>query len=68
MTLTLEEDIVQWAASRPAWQQAILRKLAEAHKFTQGEIDAIAEGLIASKKPQTSPLTASDMHDSSRRS
>lgn len=61
MTLTLEEDIVQWAAERSAWQQMVLRKLAEGREFTQAEVDAIADDLIADESPQASSLTASDI-------
>jgi hypothetical protein len=61
MVLTLEADIVQWAASRPAWQQAVLRKLAEGSELSTAEIATIADELIADKKSAVAALKISDM-------
>jgi hypothetical protein len=59
--VTIEQDIVEWSTSRPLWQQAILRTLAEGHQCDQAAIDTIADGLVGDKEPQASPLTLADI-------
>jgi hypothetical protein len=59
--VTIEQDIVAWAASRPRWQQAILRTLAAGAQVDQGAVEKIADELVANIEPQVAPLTITDM-------
>lgn len=58
---TIEEEIASWAATRPAWQQAVLRQLAQGHRFSGAEIEAIARGLAAGKQTQAAKLKPADI-------
>lgn len=59
--MSIEEEIASWAATRPPWQQAVLRQLAHGHSFDQAEIDAIAAQLKTGKAPTAPKLTAADI-------
>lgn len=58
---TIEQEIAAWAATRPQWQQAALRQLAQGHVFTQSEIESIAAQLKAGKQPAAVALKATDV-------
>lgn len=58
---TIEQEIATWAATRPQWQQAAIRQLAQGHVFTASEIGNIAAQLKVSKHPTAVPLKATDI-------
>lgn len=58
---TIEDAIAEWAATRPAWQQEVLRTLAKGEALDQDAIDAIADDLVAGKEPSVVPLKASEV-------
>ncbi len=58
---TIEQEIATWAATRPQWQQAALRQLAQGHVFTQSEIQSIAAQLKSGNQPPAVPLKATDV-------
>jgi energy-coupling factor transporter ATP-binding protein EcfA2 len=58
---TIEQEIATWAATRPSWQRAALRQLAQGHVFIQTEIEAIAAELKAGKQRTTTALKASEV-------
>ena len=45
--MALEEQIVAWSQSRPAWQQSIMRRLAEGGTPSPAEYDSLTEALVA---------------------
>jgi ABC-type molybdenum transport system ATPase subunit/photorepair protein PhrA len=59
--MTIEQEIATWAATRPPWQQAALRQLAQGHAFSQTEIESIAAQLKTGKQTTTAPLKATDV-------
>ena len=59
--MTIEQEIATWAASRPRWQQAALRKLAQGHVFDQAEIDGIATDLTSGTSVKVTPLKPTDV-------
>ncbi len=65
MTTTIEQEIATWSATRPSWQQAALRELAQGHSFDQAEVNAIAEQLKAGTRTAGTPLQAANIGDSS---
>ena len=58
---TIEYAIAAWAASRPPWQQAALKRLAKGHVFAQAEIETIASQLAVGQQPTVTPLNESDL-------
>lgn len=44
--MTIGEDIVKWAATRPIWQQRILQLLAAGHAIAETELAALIDELI----------------------
>jgi len=59
--MTIEREIASWAASRPPWQQSVLRQLADGHSFDQSEIGTIAVRLKVGKQTAVQPLQVSDV-------
>lgn len=47
--MSLEQQIVDWGASRPAWQRAILRRVALREVISDEEYDRIVDSLSASR-------------------
>lgn len=47
--MPLEEQIVEWAATRPLWQRAILRRVAKGEALTDADYDQLIDVLITSK-------------------
>lgn len=59
--MTIEQDIATWTASRPPWQQVVLRQLAQGHVFDQAEVDVIATDLTIGMPAKATPLQAADI-------
>ena len=64
--MLLEEEIVTWSASRPAWQRAVLRDLALGRVPATGEVEDFATQLVARVPSSSPPLTLADLPGSSR--
>ena len=47
--MSLEEGIVEWSATRPAWQRAVLRRVATGGSFSGQDYDDLVDMLLASK-------------------
>lgn len=58
---TIEQEIATWAATRPQWQQAALRQLAQGHQFSQTEIESIAAQLKSGAQQTATPLKTTDV-------
>ena len=75
--MSIRNDIANWAARRPAWQQSTLARLALGHRFDASDYDSLADQLLlrdgaGTEKhllpkdwsiPETNPqVTISDVH------
>lgn len=47
--MALEEQIVAWSATRPAWQRRVLRRVAAGGILTESDYDQLVEDILASK-------------------
>jgi energy-coupling factor transporter ATP-binding protein EcfA2 len=47
--MPLEEQIVEWSRSRPDWQRAILKQVAEGQAFSPTDYDNILDALLSAK-------------------
>lgn len=45
--MSIQEEIIQWSQSQPAWRQNVIAKLARAESIDDFEVKAIAQGLVA---------------------
>lgn len=60
--MSLEQEIADWAASRPAWQQAAFAELAAGNTLGSTDFEAIARRLTDGREERpTVALTASDL-------
>lgn len=59
--MTIEQDIVDWAKSRPAWQRSVLQRLCTEDELDDDSITALADDLLAGIEPECSPLTTADI-------
>lgn len=50
MHVSLEERIVEWSASRPPWQRAVLRRVAIGDVFSDEDFDHVVDTLVARKE------------------
>ncbi len=57
MVFNLELDVMVWVARRPGWQQDVLEKICNGEQFTGGDIDALADQLIAGQTAPPRPVT-----------
>jgi hypothetical protein len=57
----IEQEIADWAASRPAWQRSALARLSKGRAYDQSEIDTLSAALIAGKHPTGAGLSAADV-------
>jgi energy-coupling factor transporter ATP-binding protein EcfA2 len=48
--MSLEEQIIEWSASRPAWQRSVLRRVAMGEVLSDEDYDQIVEDLVRSKE------------------
>jgi energy-coupling factor transporter ATP-binding protein EcfA2 len=46
----LEEQIVEWSASRPPWQRVVLKRVAMGHVLSDEEYDQLVDALVSSKE------------------
>lgn len=68
--MSIEEDIVAWAAGRPAWQRSVLRRVASVTKLSQADYARIANGLTSDEGETTEQFSLSDIsapHESPER-
>jgi len=59
--VTIEVDLVAWAAGRPDWQRDVLLRLCRQETFDEAAIAAIADRLMAGKATPAEALTAADV-------
>jgi hypothetical protein len=60
--LSLEQEIADWAASRPAWQRSVLGKLAAGQTLGGADFEAIARQLADGREePPPAALVAADL-------
>ena len=59
--MTIEQEIAEWAAGRPAWQQSVAHQLARGHTFSQDEIETLARQLKADTQPHATKLKPEDI-------
>jgi len=59
--MTIEQDIVDWAKSRPAWQRDVLVRLCAQDDLDDASIGAIADDLLAGVEPKCLPLSTADI-------
>ena len=59
--MTIEVDLVAWAAARPDWQRDILIRLCQQETFHEGAIEDIADRLIAGTGIPARALTPADI-------
>jgi energy-coupling factor transporter ATP-binding protein EcfA2 len=57
----IEAEIVSWAATRPGWQQSVMRRLADGAAFADDEVDQLATLLVVGSAQDASPLTVQDV-------
>lgn len=50
MPVSLEEQIVEWSASRPSWQRAVLRRVAMGLMLSDKDCDALVDAVVASRE------------------
>ena len=48
--MSLEEQIVEWSASRSPWQRAVLRRVAMGEVLSEEDYDQLVDALVASKE------------------
>ena len=66
--LTIEEQIVAWAAERPRWQQTVLKRLAAGEWLKEADYRDIAEKLVAPERTDTGVLALEDLGGRAARS
>ena len=47
--MALEEQIVEWSASRPPWQRLVLRRVAAGAVFSNEDYDALVDSIVSAK-------------------
>jgi energy-coupling factor transporter ATP-binding protein EcfA2 len=63
--VTIEQDIAKWAASRPPWQQRVLRALAQGKSFDDAAVTSLADELIKGEESAVDQLSADEISGTS---
>jgi energy-coupling factor transporter ATP-binding protein EcfA2 len=59
--LSIQEEIVEWSQSQPAWRQNVIAKLARGESIDDDEIQAITQGLVdGTTEVSAQPVQAHD--------
>jgi energy-coupling factor transporter ATP-binding protein EcfA2 len=59
---TIEQEIVEWSTTRPAWQRAVMRTLAGGEPITETDIERLADRLSqAASESFGAPLALADI-------
>jgi hypothetical protein len=61
--MSLEEQIVSWAQTRPHWQRAILQMVASGHVFSNTDHDKVVDELIEAKEIGDSTFSLQHLPD-----
>ena len=59
--MSIESDIVEWAATRPSWQRLVLRRIARGESFSAAEIQALVDQLVDVKPQRDEQLVLEDL-------
>lgn len=49
--LSLEEQIIEWSASRPAWQREVLKRVASGQVLSEKDYDELVGALLSAEAP-----------------
>jgi energy-coupling factor transporter ATP-binding protein EcfA2 len=59
---TIEQEIVEWSATRPPWQRVLMRRLARGEALGEADLSDLADRLAQTSAPQIGePLTRADL-------
>jgi len=47
--MALEEQIIEWSRTRPAWQRLVLQRVAKGERFSEDEIEKLIDDIIAAR-------------------
>jgi hypothetical protein len=61
--MSLEEQIVSWAQTRPHWQRVILQMVASGHVFSNTDHDKVVDELIEAKEIGDSTFSLQHLPD-----
>jgi energy-coupling factor transporter ATP-binding protein EcfA2 len=59
--MSLEDEVVDWASSRPTWQRAVLGRLARGESLGPSEYKEIAAKLASGRTQAAAPLSTADL-------
>ena len=64
--MSIEEQIVEWATTRPAWQRVVLRRIACGEEISGEDIVAFADGILNETWSDVETFALEDMPTSAR--
>jgi energy-coupling factor transporter ATP-binding protein EcfA2 len=59
--LSIEEQIVEWAATRASWQRVVLRRIAHGEQISDDDIAGIADGILNDTWTDNEVFSLTDM-------
>jgi energy-coupling factor transporter ATP-binding protein EcfA2 len=59
--MAIEHEIVNWAKTRPWWQQEVLGRLAAGHPIDQTYLSGLVDDLISNASRTVTPLSVADL-------
>ncbi len=59
--MALEERIVEWSATRPAWQRYVLRRVAKGDPLSSTECDQLVETMVAGERGRSVKFGLADL-------
>ena len=59
--MSLEQEVIQWAATRPSWQRHILRRIARGEVLTDEDYKSIVEAIPGSEQFSNEQLSIEDL-------
>jgi energy-coupling factor transporter ATP-binding protein EcfA2 len=59
--MAIEEQIIQWSSTRPAWQRAVLRRVATGDHFSNADYDELVVDLLAPKQAEAIAFSLAEL-------
>lgn len=59
--MALEEQIVEWSGTRPAWQRYVLRRVAKGDPLSSTECDELVDKMVAGERGRSVKFTLGDL-------
>jgi energy-coupling factor transporter ATP-binding protein EcfA2 len=59
--VSIEDEIVAWASTRPAWQRVVLRRIARGEEFSAEDVSSLVDRMVDQSSSESEPFDVDDL-------